>query len=191
MSQPHWHERHDFNVTYFDDLITAVRAHAIPTKDTTLSTYQQIAEWILDPIDQVLIPNATIPVGAELKQKAIQAFETCADFFPDAVGAHFREQAGTRAFRGLFNSADLDLYAMWCRIAKRSTSLWHTEETWLHKLASALVRDTELGDKMVEAQACCRLGLSRRETLAQIEEHHRQLGSHNTSAKSLLLLELL
>ena len=186
-----WNDRNYFSIDYFDDLVMAIRSHRFPVQDDALTSAQQISHWIVDRADHVLAPNPAASIPAELAAAAIAAFEVCSEFFANEVTAYFRENSGAHAFTGLFHTSNLDLYAMWCRIAKRTTSSWHSEESWLHKLACALIRDADFGDKMTEAQACCRLGMSRKQTLDQIEQHHRELGSHNTSAKSLLLLDLL
>lgn len=185
-----WHDRDFFDFHYFEDVIEALKAHRFLQTDSHLSKTQQVGEWVVDRVDRVLDAAADAPSGM-LAEKAIRAFEICTEQFPDEVTAYLRTVSGNRGFSGLFNTANLDAYVMWCHIAKRTTSNWHAETSWLHKLAHALIRDSELGGKIGEAAECCRLGLSRGETLNQIEDHHRALGSHNTSAKSLLLLELI
>ncbi len=186
-----WNERNFFSSDYFDDIIQALQQHSFLQRDHALTPVEQIASWIVDRVDHVLAPRPVAAATPALIDKAIAAFELCSEFFPDEITTHFREQAGIRSFEGLFHTANLELYAMWCRIAQRTHSHWHTQDSWLHKLACALIRDTDLGGKMTEAAECCRLGMSRRATLEQIESRHRQQGSYNPSAKSLLLLELL
>ncbi|NPU90966.1 MAG: hypothetical protein HPY82_03565 [Gammaproteobacteria bacterium] len=186
-----WNDRNYFSTEYFDDLVAAIRSHDFPLYGDVPPRAEQIGHWIVERVDHVLAPNPAATLSPELMGKAISAFEVCSEFFAEEVTAYFREHAGNHAFHGLFHTSNLDLYAMWCRIAKRTNSSWHSEENWLHKLACALLRDVDFGDKMTEAHACCSQGMSRKQTLDQIEQHHRDIGSHNTSAKSLLLLDLL
>lgn len=186
-----WNERNFFCNDYFDDIITALKQHEFLQPGHSLTPVEQVASWIVDRVDHVLAPSAVAAVSPTLAEKAMTAFEICSELFPEETTAHFRDQAGIRSFDGLFHTANIELYAMWCRIAKRTHSSWHTQDSWLHKLACALTRDSDLGGKMAEAAECCKLGMSRKETLDQIEDHHRQRGSYNPSAKSLLLLELL
>lgn len=186
-----WSERKIYDTDYFDDLIQQLKLRGFIQADDTLPAIRQISQWILDPANQVLSAGPEQAVSPALADKARTAFELCTELFPEEVARHFRDHAGSRQFQGLFQTRDLDSYAMWCRIAKRTLSIWHTETSWLHRLACALIRDADLHDKMTEAAECCRLGLSRRETLHQIETHHLARGSANSSAKSLLLLDLL
>ena len=117
-----WNDRNYFSIDYFDDLVTAIRSHRFPVQDEPLLPAQQIAHWIVDRVDHVLAPNPSASISTELAASAITAFEVCSEFFATEVTAYFREHAGTRSFPGLFHTSNLDLYAMWCRVAKRTTS---------------------------------------------------------------------
>lgn len=187
----HWHDRDCFDPTYFSDICIALKQRRFLQPASDASTVDQLGHWIVDRADQVLAAcshQETLPAVATL---AIRAFEHAAEHFPDEVAQHFRNNAGTQAFRGLFCTRHLDIYSMWTHIAQRTHSHWHSDDCWLHQLACTLLRDTAFSSKLDEAAECCRLGLNRRDTLARIEQHHRQLDSANASAKSLLMLDLL
>jgi len=186
-----WHDRNCFETGYFDDIIAALKNHSFLQADSTQSPTDQIGTGVINCVDQV-VKVVQFEGGARaLGEKAVQAFEVCTEFFPNEVAEYLRNSSSKRSFPGLFNTANLDLYAMWYRVAKRTISNWHMESSWLHRLANALIRDPEFGDKISEAAACNRQGMNRGEALLQIEDHYRMLGSSNASAKSLLLLDLL
>lgn len=186
-----WNDRNFFEPHYFDDICQALHQRQFLQDDTDVSDTEQVGRWIVDRVDQVLAANShqsKLPLAAE---KAMQAFERATEHFPEQITAHVRDHAGTRAFKGLFSTRHLDIYSMWARIALRTHTTWHSDDSWLHKLACALLRDSDFALKLDEASECCRLGMNRRDTLARIEHHHRALDSSNTSAKSLLMLDLL
>ena len=186
-----WHDRDCFDPTYFSDICAALKQRHFLQPDTGKVPSDQIGQWIVERADQVLAATAGqhhLPPVAEL---AITAFEQAIEHFPADVTRYFRDHSGTTAYKGLFHTRHLDIYSMWARIAQRTHSIWLSDDNWLHQLACALLRDTDFSDKLDEAHECCRLGLSRRDTLARIEQHHKQLDSANTSAKSLLMLDLL
>lgn len=187
----HWQDRDCFNPDYFTDIAQAIRQRQFLQAQSTLPADVQVGHWIIDPVDQVLAKDAGSSSLSPLAESAAKLFELAAEHFPNEIATHIRNSAGAIAFRGLFNTRHLDIYSMWGHIAQRTHSHWHSEDNWLHKLACTLLRDTEFSSKLDEAAECCRLGLNRRDTLARIEQHHRQMDSANTSAKSLLMLELL
>lgn len=184
-----WHDRDCFDPTYFRDICTALQQRTFLQPATSASV--QLGHWIVDRADQVLATCTHLEPLPATAEQAIKAFEYAAEHYPEDIARHFRDSAGTTAFRGLFCTRHLDIYSMWARIAQRTNSHWHSEDCWLHKLACTLLRDSEFSTKLDEAAECCRLGLNRRDTLARIEQHHRQMDSANTSAKSLLMLDLL
>ena len=186
-----WYDRNCFETGYFDDIIAALKSHSFLQTDSAQSPTDQIGTGIIDRVDQVM-KVVHLEGGAKvLGDKAAEAFEVCTELFPSEVTEYLRNSSSQRSFPGLFNTANLDLYAMWYRIAKRTISNWHMESSWLHRLANALIRDPEFGEKIGEAAACNRQGMNRGDALLQIEDHYRMLGSSNASAKSLLLLDLL
>lgn len=186
-----WNERDFFQPQYFTDVINALQQRTPLCADASVGTSVQIGNWIVDRVDQVLAAYSHLNQLPPIADLAIQAFEQAVERYPDEVTRHFRNHAGSRAFRGLFSTRNLDVYSMWARIAKRTHSTWHSEEIWLNKLACTLLRDSTFATKLDEATECCRLGMNRHDTLARIEHHHRAMDSANTSAKSLLMLDLL
>ena len=186
-----WHDRDFFEPQYFTDIKDALKQHAFLHKDSAYSNTEQIGHWIVDRVDQVLAVYNHLDKLPLIAEKAMDAFEWAAEHFPEDIARHFINNAGVSSFKGLFSTRQLDVYAMWARIAQRTHSNWHTEDTWLHKLACTLLRDCEFSIKLDEAAECCKLGMSRRDTLSRIEHHHQALDSPITSAKSLLMLDLL
>ena len=185
-----WHDRDCFDPTYFSDICTALKQRTFLQPASSQTSAEQLGRWIVEPADRFLetvIAEKELPASAE---QAIAAFELAIEHFPTAVTQFFRDHAGDESYKGLFCSRHIDIYSMWGRIAKRTHSHWVSDENWLNQLACALLRDTDFSDKLDEAHECCRLGMSRRDTLARIEEHHRALHSPYTSAKSLLVLDL-
>jgi len=186
-----WHKRNCFDPQYFADILSALQQHDFIKSEAQQSIAEQIGYVIVDRADQVLAANTQQDNLPPLAQKAIDAFEKAVEHFPEEVVEHFHNSAGTHAYKGLFCTRNLDIYSMWARIAHRTHSNWHSQDNWLHKLACALLRDSDFSTKLDEAAECCRLGLNRRETLARIEDHHKAMDSNHPSAKSLLMLDFL
>ncbi len=186
-----WHNREHFDLQYFRDLSTALVKRTFLQPDASCTHTEQVGRYIVDRVDGVLADVIQLDPLPAIGIAAIEAFEHAVEVFPDEITCHFRDTAGSQAFAGLFATRNLDIYAMWTRIAQRTQSIWHAEDNWLHKLACTLMRDTDFASKLHEAGECSRQGLDRRHTLTQIEQHYRAMETNNASAKSLLVLDLL
>ena len=186
-----WHDRDFFDPQYFSDISRALTERRFVEPQSDIPTTAQIGLWVVERVDQVLAAYTHLEQLPDVAQAAMTTFERAVEHFPDEITNHLRDNAGIKAFKGLFSTRNLDVYSMWARIAQRTHSTWHADVSWLHKLACALLRDSDFALKLDEAAECCRQGLDRRDTLARIEHHHQAMDSANTSAKSLLMLDLL